>query len=227
MEEIVEAIQNLSPGKAPGPNGFSAEFYKTYVQELSPLLLDMYCEAMDRGGLPPSLYDAVISLILKKDKDSLDCKSYRPISLIGCETKILAKILGAQLNKAIATLIHSDQVGFIRSHTLADNFRHLINIMWTTSSKHSPAAALSLDAEKAFDRVEWQYLFSILEFFGFCKKFLGWINLLYTHPRASVLTNGVLSQPFELNRCMRQGCPLSPLVFVLRRLSVLSKIVYK
>lgn len=57
MEEIAEAIQNLPSGKAPGPDGFTAEFYKAYVEELSPLLLNMYCEAMDRGSLPPSLSD--------------------------------------------------------------------------------------------------------------------------------------------------------------------------
>lgn len=215
MKEITEAIQNLPSGKAPGPDGFTAEFYKLYVEELSPLLLDMYCEAMDRGSLPPSLSDAVITLILKKDKDPLDCKSYRPISLIGCESKILAKILAARLNKVITTLIHPDQVGFIRSRSSADNFRRLINMMWASSSKDSPAAALSLDAEKTFDRVDWQYLFSTLESFGLVAKFLGWINLLYTHPRASVLTNGVLSQSFELGRGTRQGCPLSPLIFAL------------
>lgn len=64
-------------------------------------------------------------------------------------------------------------------------------------------------SEKAFDRVEWQYLFSTLESFGFGTKFLGWIKILYTQPRASVRTNIVLSQPFERSRGTRQGCPLS------------------
>lgn len=102
VEEIAEAIRSLPSGKAPGPD----EFYKAYVDELSPLHLDMFCEAADRGSLPPSLSEAMISLILKKDKDPLDCKSYRPISLIGCESKILAKILSGRLSKVITSLIH-------------------------------------------------------------------------------------------------------------------------
>lgn len=60
VEEIAEAIRSLPSGKAPGPDGFTAEFYKAYVDELSPLLLEMFCKTADRGSLPPSLSEAVI-----------------------------------------------------------------------------------------------------------------------------------------------------------------------
>ena len=214
-EEIVTVIRGLPSSKAPGLDGFTAEFFKEYAEELSPLLLQVYCEALDDGRLPPTLSEALISLILKKDKDPLDCRSYRPISLIGCDSKILAKVLAVRLDKVITSLIHPDQVGFIRTRNLVDNIRRLIDIMWASQDEASPAAALSLDAEKAFDRVEWKYLFSALEAFGFGRKFISWIKLLYANPRASVVTNGVISQSFELNRGTRQGCPLSPLLFAL------------
>lgn len=87
--------------------------------------------------------------------------------------------------------------------------------MWTSQDSPSPAAALSLDAEKAFDRVEWQYLFSTLEAFGFGRIFISWVKLLYTNPKDSVTTNSIISQSFELQRGTRQGCPLSPLLFAL------------
>lgn len=83
----MEVIRGLSAGKAPDVDGFTAEFYKAYAKEVSPILLEMYLEAFNTGYLPPTLSEALISLVLKKDKDPQDCKSYRPISLIDCDSK--------------------------------------------------------------------------------------------------------------------------------------------
>lgn len=87
--------------------------------------------------------------------------------------------------------------------------------MWATQDEISPFAAISLDAEKAFDRVEWPFLFSTLKAFGFGEGYISWVKLLYSNPRAAVLTNGMISAQFDLKRGTRQGCPLSPLLFAL------------
>ena len=78
-----------------------------------------------------------------------------------------------------------------------------------------PAAILSLDKDKAFDRVDWSFLFITLSKMGFGDSFIKWIRLLYRNPRCSVILNGHISPFFFRSRGVRQGCPLSPLLYVL------------
>lgn len=87
--------------------------------------------------------------------------------------------------------------------------------MYNPSTSSAPEALISLDAEKAFDRVEWNYLFYTLEKFGFGQRFITWVKLLYSSPMASVRTNNTHSEHFPLYRSTRQGCPLSPLLFAI------------
>ncbi|XP_069506374.1 uncharacterized protein [Ambystoma mexicanum] len=91
-------------------------------------------------------------------------------------------------------------------------------LLLTIEKGHSQpvaSAVISLDAEKAFDRVEWNFLFACLGKMNFGHDFQRWVKLLYNNTSASVLTNGLISDPFELHRGTRQGCPLSPLLFIL------------
>lgn len=108
-----------------------------------------------------------------------------------------------------------DQTDFIRGRQLSSNIRRLLNIISAWSNAVKPEIVLSLDAEQAFDRVEWGYLFKVLEKFGFGKKFITWIRLLYSSPLAGVNTNRQYSTYFPLSRGTRQGCLLSPLLFAL------------
>ena len=80
--EINQAITLMGSGKAPGPDGFPIEFYKKFSDQLSPLLCKVYAEALQLGSLPPTMSQAIISVLLKKGKKPTLCDSYRPISLV-------------------------------------------------------------------------------------------------------------------------------------------------
>lgn len=112
-------------------------------------------------------------------------------------------------------LISPDQTGFMKGRMAADNIRRLLHVIDATSDSHGPRAVFSLDAEKAFDRIEWDYVWAVLGRMGFGDTFLGMLRTLYKGSSSSVLTGSTISQPFQLERSKRQGCPLSPLLFCL------------
>lgn len=96
-----------------------------------------------------------------------------------------------------------------------DNVHSLLNDIYSKPSTTTPKVVISIDSEKAFDRVEYNYLFEVLGRFGLGEVFISWIRLLYTSPQASIHTNGMQSNFFSLLRGTRQGCPLSALLFAI------------
>ena len=109
---------------------------------------------------------------IKRGKDDLDPRGYRPISLLNCDQKILAKVLANCLSKVIGSIIHMDQTGFIPNRYRFDNIRKLVNLQYLVYDSIHPIIILSLDAAKAFDCVKWTYLFETLERFGFGQNFM-------------------------------------------------------
>ena len=156
---------------------------------MSPLLLDVYNESFLSGSLPHTFMEASISLLLKKDKDPTSCASYRPLSLLNVDMKILAKLLALRLENVLPEIISQDQNGFIKGCHLFYNVRTLLNTISMGHSSSFPEVIISLDAEKAFDRVEWGYLSEVLRRFSFGETFISWINLLYSSLMARVHTN--------------------------------------
>lgn len=143
--------------------------------------------------------------------------SYRPISLLPVESKIFAKAIAMRLEGFLTNLNHRDQTGFIKNRAAMNNLRRLFHIISETENLNSDESPVivSLDAEKTFDRVEWCYMFKVLEHCNFGECLTDCIRLLYDKPIARVITNGSMSCPFAIGRGPRQGCPLSPLIFAL------------
>lgn len=164
---------------------------------------------------PKSWSQAIISVIHKEGKNSVNCSSYRPISLLCCDMKISTSILAKRLQKGIKDVIGIDQTGFIPGCLGINNIRRTLNIMTVARKRPDPSMLLSLDAEKAFDRVDWLFLNHTLKKFGFNSTFVNWIGTLYLKPTSKVRVNGYIFKEFHLKRGTRQGCPLSPILFAI------------
>lgn len=116
LKEIEQAVRKMKPGKSPGPDGFPIEFYRT-----NPFLCKVYDKAFRVQFLPPTMTQATISVLLKRDKDPLQCESYRPVSLLCCDY-ILTRVLAGRSERVLDKIIHCDQTGFIRGQ-LYSNLR--------------------------------------------------------------------------------------------------------
>lgn len=193
MKKLKKTIISLKNNKAPGPDGFPGELYKKINKTLCPYLHKVFTQAHTDGVLPPTLTEAVITVIYKKGMDPEEVSSFRPISLLNQDGKLFSKILANRLSPFLDKLVHTDQTGFIPGRNSFFNLTRLFNVIHSTDIPKEELAILSLDAEKAFDQVEWPYLFEILKRFNFGEKFNSMVKLLYNNPCAQILTNQILS----------------------------------
>ena len=212
-KEIEKVISKLKTNKSPGTDGFPPEWYKSMTRHLLPLLEPCFNHVLKEGQIPPSWKEAFISVIPKEGKDKLECKSYRPISVLNIDYKIFTNIIASRLETAMAFLIDEDQTGFIKNRQAQDNIRRTLHIIEHINRKRASAVILSLDAEKAFDSVGWEFLYLVLHRFSFSRDFIRCIETIYSCPTARIKINGHLSNSITLHRGCRQGCPLSPSLF--------------
>lgn len=199
-EEVTAAIKGLNLGKSPGPDGIPLEVYAKYEDILGPQLRKMYVASLERGQLPDTLYDTSIVVLLKPDKNPLECGSYRPISLLNLDYKILTKIFANRLNKVIVSIVHVDQSGFIPGRSTSSNIRRAQVVAQVGCLDGRQWALASLDTAKTLDSIEWEFLLNVLECFGFGPTFVKWIRVLYHRPTANIMVNGSLSSTFPLHR---------------------------
>ena len=214
-DELLNALKGFQPDKTPGDDGFTKEFYEIFFELLWRNLLDSFNEAFQTGKLSISQRRGIISLIPKDENNLMVLSNWRPITLLNVDYKILARAIAKRIETKMPKLIHSDQTGFVKGRYIGQNVRLLNDLMEFTELNKVPGILLFIDFEKAFDTLEWPFIHHTLRFFNFGPNIQKWISVLYSDVESGAINGGYMTNYFRVSRSVRQGCPLSPLLFVL------------
>ena len=213
-DECTAAIKTMKLNKSPGSDGITLEFYRTFWTDVKTLLIDSLNEGYNKGTLSTSQRLGILSLMYKKN-DPYDLNNWRPLTLLNLDYKIAAHCLAQRIKPLLPKIISTDQNGFIKGRNISYNIRLIQDIIDYAEKFEVTGAILFLDFAKAFDTVEWEYMFSTLTHFGFQDSFMKWVRTLYTNITCKIYNNGWLSAPMHITIGIRQGCPLSALLFVI------------
>ncbi len=186
LKELEKALQSMECGKAPGLDGLSVDFYKSFWPEVGPDLLEVLKESLASGRLPTSCRRAILTLLPKKG-DLNDIKNWRPVSLLCNNYKLFSKVLANRLGEVLVRVIHPDQTYCVPGRRIVDNIYFIRDVLDLGKGLNLDFGILSLDQEKAFDRVEHKYLWDVLEAFGFSFNFISMFKVLYSDVESTFL----------------------------------------
>jgi hypothetical protein len=214
LEEMFQALKSCGE-TAPGPDGIPYSVYKHLWKETGFILKEAWDYSLEVGELPKSHKESAIVIIPKEGKNTADIKNWRPITLSNCDAKIITKALALRLNPVLNSIIDPCQTAYVPGRSVMDNLRCNKFLKDYCRKNNINAVLASLDARKAFDSVDHEYIDEILSRYGFGDSFRLYFKTLYKDISARIIINGYFSDQIGIERGVKQGDALSCAIFIL------------
>ena len=213
-KEIRKAITSLNAGKASGPDDIPAEAIKGDLDTSTEMMYKLLGKIWETGEIPQEWKEGYLVKLPKKG-DLRDCKNYRGIMLLSVPGKILNRIILERLKEAVDKQLRDQQAGFRRDRSCTDQIATLRIIVEQSIEWNSPLFISFIDYEKAFDSVDRDILWKLLNHYGVPDKFINLIKNTYEGMTCKVIHEGRLTEGFKVKTGVRQGCLLSPFLFLI------------
>ncbi|KAL1938742.1 hypothetical protein VTO73DRAFT_11345 [Trametes versicolor] len=226
-DDVADAIKDAAQGKAPGLDGLPTEVWKAYSRwhaaaikrgapavDLPKAMMRVFNDIEKHGIIQDSDFaHGWICPVYKLKKDKREIGNYRPITLLNSDYKIMTKALASKLAIVAPALIHHDQAGFIPGRRIFDHIKLSQLMIEYAEAEEINGAIVALDQEKAYDKVDHEYLWRTMRHMNFPENFIRTLKNLYAGAQSCVIINGVKSALFNIVRGVRQGDPISCLIF--------------
>ena len=215
FEEMMDVVKESAGGKSPGIDGLGVEFYKLHFRKFGHWFTSMYNNCVKSGVVPESWRTAILKLIPKSEEEKPSFDNLRPLSLICDDKKIGAKCIAKRVRVVLPYIIDEHQTGGVAGRNITDNTLLIHLLIQFYTMRNEEGYVLSVDSKKAFDEVIREVLWVILERFGFPEGIIQQIKLMYVGARSKLVINGFLSEFITFAKGIRQGCPLSSILYAL------------